>query len=94
MTHLFFRGTETSTTLCYGLLILLKYPEVAAPAKVQELDRVVGWRRAPSPDDHERLPYTNAVLLQIQRFISMVPLGQRRSPSTPSCTASLPKGAH
>ncbi|XP_050625319.1 cytochrome P450 2A12-like [Macaca thibetana thibetana] len=65
-----------------------------APAKVQELDPVVGWRRAPSPDDHQRLPYTNAVLLQIQRFISVVPLGLPRSPSTPTCTASLPKGAH
>ncbi|XP_011839541.1 PREDICTED: LOW QUALITY PROTEIN: cytochrome P450 2F5 [Mandrillus leucophaeus] len=74
MTHLFFGDTETtSTTLCYGFLILLKYTEVAA--KVQELDPVVGWRRAPSPDDPERLPYTNAVLLQIQRFISVVPLG-------------------
>lgn len=60
-----------------------------APAKVQELDPIVGWRRAPSPDDHQRLPYTNAVLLQIQRFISVVPLGLPRSPSTLTCTATV-----
>ncbi|CAK7300342.1 Cytochrome P450 2F2 [Vulpes lagopus] len=77
--NLFFGGTETtSTTLRYGLLILLKYPEVAA--KVQaELDAVVGRSRTPRLGDRERLPYTNAVLHEIQRFISVLPLGLPRA---------------
>ncbi|XP_044113281.1 cytochrome P450 2F5-like isoform X2 [Neovison vison] len=77
--NLFFGGTETtSTTLRYGLLILLKYPEVAA--KVQaELDAVVGRTRTPRLEDREHLPYTNAVLHEIQRFISVLPLGLPRA---------------
>ncbi|XP_072609284.1 cytochrome P450 2F2-like isoform X1 [Vulpes vulpes] len=77
--NLFFGGTETtSTTLRYGLLILLKYPEVAD--KVQaELDAVVGRSRTPRLGDRERLPYTNAVLHEIQRFISVLPLGLPRA---------------
>ncbi|XP_007537967.3 cytochrome P450 2F5-like [Erinaceus europaeus] len=77
--NLFFGGTETtSTTLRYGLLILLKYPQVAA--KVQaELDEMVGRARAPSLEDRRRLPYTNAVLHEIQRFISVLPLGLPRA---------------
>ncbi|XP_008852245.1 cytochrome P450 2F2-like [Nannospalax galili] len=77
--NLFFGGTETtSTTLRYGLLIMLKYPEVAA--KVQaELDAVIGRTRAPNLEDRARLPYTNAVLHEIQRFISVLPLGLPRA---------------
>uniref|UniRef100_A0A673VF99 Uncharacterized protein n=1 Tax=Suricata suricatta TaxID=37032 RepID=A0A673VF99_SURSU len=77
--NLFFGGTETtSTTLRFGLLILLKYPEVAA--KVQaELDAVVGRTHPPRLEDRECLPYTNAVLHEIQRFISVLPLGLPRA---------------
>uniref|UniRef100_A0ABI8ALA2 Cytochrome P450 family 2 subfamily F member 1 n=1 Tax=Felis catus TaxID=9685 RepID=A0ABI8ALA2_FELCA len=50
--NLFFGGTETtSTALRYGLLILPKYPEVAA--KVQS---VVGRTRTPRLEDHNVLP--------------------------------------
>ncbi|XP_076986585.1 cytochrome P450 2F2-like [Tamandua tetradactyla] len=77
--NLFFGGTETtSTTLCHGLLILLKYPEVAE--KVQaELDAVIGRTRIPSLADRRHLPYTNAVLHEIQRFTSVLPLGLPRA---------------
>ncbi|XP_052024487.1 cytochrome P450 2F3-like [Apodemus sylvaticus] len=77
--NLFFGGTETtSTTLRYGLLILLKYPEVAAKVQ-EELDATVGRTRAPRLEDRARLPYTNAVLHEIQRFISVLPLGLPRA---------------
>lgn len=65
-----------------------------APAKVQaELDDVVGRKRA-STLDRERLPYTNAVLHEIQRFISMVAFGLPRAltfvaTSCPRCPLSL-----
>ncbi|KAF3818132.1 hypothetical protein GH733_012440 [Mirounga leonina] len=71
--NLFFGGTETtSTTLRYGLLILLKYPEVAAKVRA-ELDAVVGRMCTPRLEDREHLPYTNAVLHEIQRCISVLP---------------------
>lgn len=49
-------------------------------AKVQEeLDATVGRTRAPRLEDRARLPYTNAVLHEIQRFISVLPLGLPRA---------------
>lgn len=50
------------------------------PAKVQEeLDATVGRTRAPTLEDRARLPYTNAVLHEIQRFVSVLPLGLPRA---------------
>lgn len=44
-----------------------------------ELDAVVGRTRTPRLEDCEHLPYTNAVLHEIQRFISVLPLGLPRA---------------
>lgn len=40
---------------------------------------MVGQTRAPRLEDRARLPYTNAVLHEIQRFISVLPLGLPRA---------------
>ncbi|XP_067417145.1 cytochrome P450 2J2-like, partial [Emydura macquarii macquarii] len=75
---LFLAGTETTTTtLRWTVLDMVAHPDVQE--KVQkELDAVLGPSQLICYEDRKKLPYTNAVIHEIQRYNSVVAVGVPR----------------
>ncbi|XP_067875208.1 cytochrome P450 2F2-like [Heterodontus francisci] len=72
--NIFLAGTDTtSSTMRWGLLLFLKHPEVQE--KIQsEIDEVIGTDCTPTIEDRDKMPYTNAVICEVQRFSNIIPL--------------------
>ncbi|XP_074492013.1 cytochrome P450 2J5-like [Sebastes fasciatus] len=91
---LFLAGTETtSTTLLWALVYLIKNPDIQD--KVQaEIDGVIGQTRQPSMADRTNLPYTDAVIHEIQRMGNIVPLNGLRIAANDTTLGGyfIPKG--
>ncbi|XP_028818311.1 cytochrome P450 2J2-like [Denticeps clupeoides] len=91
---MFSAGTETtSTTLRWALLILMKYPDIQE--KVQaEIDSVIGQSRPPNMSDRPNLPYTDAVIHEIQRRGNIIPLNAPRMASKDTALGGyiIPRG--
>nr|XP_042121175.1 cytochrome P450 2D27 isoform X2 [Peromyscus maniculatus bairdii] len=71
---MFMAGTvTTSTTLSWALLLMILHPDVQSRVQ-QEIDEVIGQGRHPEMADQARMPYTNAVIHEVQRFADIVPV--------------------
>ncbi|KAG1951433.1 cytochrome P450 2M1-like [Pimephales promelas] len=72
--NLFTAGTETtSSTLRQSLLLMMKHPDVQERVQ-REIDEIVGQDRWPSIEDRQRLPYTDAVIHEVQRSMDITPI--------------------
>ncbi|KAK0231788.1 cytochrome P450 [Armillaria nabsnona] len=68
-------GTDTTVAAVYAFFkAMVLFPDVQRKAQA-EIDAIVGIDRLPRSDDRERLPYMNALVLEVSRWHTVAPLG-------------------
>lgn len=73
LVDLFLAGAETtSSTMQWAMLYMILWPEIQTRVQ-DEIDSVVGSSRSPTLEDKASLIYTEATMLEIHRFCSLVP---------------------
>uniref|UniRef100_A0A8C8RJ77 Uncharacterized protein n=1 Tax=Pelusios castaneus TaxID=367368 RepID=A0A8C8RJ77_9SAUR len=78
ITDLFVAGSDTTMiTLYWALLYMIAHPDIQGRVQ-EELDTVLGPSRMVMYEDRKSLPYTNAVIHEIQRFSSISAIGVMR----------------
>ena len=53
----------------YFLFLLLRPEQMQ-----QEIDAVIGRERCPNMEDRKSLPFTDAVIHEVQRFVDVIPM--------------------
>ncbi|XP_058122929.1 probable cytochrome P450 305a1 [Anopheles ziemanni] len=72
-------GQTTSTTLDLAFMMMRLRPDIQARVR-QEIDAKLQTEELPQQTDRSQLPYTDAFLLEVQRFFHIVPVsGPRRT---------------
>ncbi|XP_076062893.1 cytochrome P450 2L1-like isoform X2 [Oratosquilla oratoria] len=72
---LYVAGSDTaSNTLRWFILYMAKYPKVQRRAQ-REIDDVIPRNVQPSWEDKDSLPYTEAIIHEVHRMVSLTPLG-------------------
>ncbi|KAL8173118.1 UNVERIFIED_CONTAM: hypothetical protein K2H54_040264, partial [Gekko kuhli] len=93
--NLFGAGMETtSTTLRWSLLLMMKYPEIQKKVQ-EEMTKVIGSAQ-PRIEHRAKLPYTDAVVHEVQRFANIIPTNLPHA-TTADVTLGdyfIPKGTH
>lgn len=62
-------------------IAMTMHPEVQVKAQA-ELDHVIGVDRLPTMADRTSLPYINAIMLEVMRWLPVVPVGEANTPPT------------
>ncbi|KAF4086128.1 hypothetical protein AMELA_G00102770 [Ameiurus melas] len=62
----------TSSTIRQSLLLMMKHPNIQVRVQ-KEIDEVVGRDRCPSISDRQKMPYTDAVIHEVQRNMDIAP---------------------
>ncbi|KDQ12026.1 hypothetical protein BOTBODRAFT_34885 [Botryobasidium botryosum FD-172 SS1] len=72
---IYLAGTHTTvSTLMAFMFAMVLHPEVVKKAQA-ELDSVVGNKRLPESQDCDKLPYLDAVIKEVMRYVPVLPLG-------------------
>jgi cytochrome P450 len=85
-------GSDTTgNSIEYAILYMLQFPHEQRAVQ-KEIDSVIGHHRKPTIDDRNKMPYTEATILEILRCANVIAFDYRTAlRDTQLCGATVPK---